>query len=71
MKFCGECGTTGSVWVSTSEGEFCPMCGSKDLHTLADELVDVEFQSIVETAFSPFDRHFLQAQALTIEENRE
>lgn len=69
MKFCGNCGATGSVWNSTVEADdTCPHCGSTDLHPLADELIDVEFQSMVENAFSPFDRHFLEAQALTIEQ---
>lgn len=67
MKFCNDCGRTGSVWGGDERGTVCK-CGSIDVRPLSDQIIDLEFMSIIESAFTPFDRHVMEAIALTIEE---
>ena len=66
MFFCNNCGRTGSVWGGDERGRVCK-CDSIDIRPLSDQIIDLEFMSMIETAFTPFDRHVLEALALTIE----
>lgn len=68
MKFCNDCGRTASVWGGDERGAVC-ICGSIDVRPLSDQLVNLEFQSLIETEFTPFDRHWLEALALTVEDD--
>lgn len=66
IKFCAECGATKKVWDRAQGLDVC-RCGSTDVRPLEDDLIHIEFQSLIESAFDPFTRHYLEALALTIE----
>lgn len=60
MKYCKDCGGLGD--------EKCARCGGHDLHEVPDFLVMVEFSSLIESQFTPFDRHAMEAMAIANEE---
>lgn len=68
MKYCEDCGRTGSVWGGLKSQPVC-FCGSTNIHPLSDMVIDIEFQSLIETAYTPFDRHVLEALAVANEED--
>lgn len=67
MKFCADCGATKQQWDKAEGLDIC-RCGSQDVRPLSDDLISIEFQSMIEAAFDPFTRHYLEALSLTIEE---
>lgn len=60
MKYCEDCGAIAD--------ENCPRCGGVNLRPIPDMLVLVEFASLIESQFSPFDRHAMEAMAIANEE---
>lgn len=67
MKYCPECGRTGTTWTVIDGVDTCP-CGEVYLRELSDELISFEFLSLIENQYTPFDRHALEAMALLEEE---
>lgn len=68
MKYCPVCGATADQWPTLFDREFC-RCGNDELKPLHDSLVMVEFQSLIESQFTPFDRHVMEAMAVANEED--
>lgn len=68
MKYCPECGATADQWPTTKMGRELCRCGNDELKPLHDSLVNVEFQSLIESQFTPFDRHVMEAMAIANEE---
>ena len=62
IKFCSDCGATSMVWPEHEGVEIC-RCGSYDLHPLDDQVIDIEFQSIMELTFTPLERYTLESAA--------
>ncbi len=69
MKYCPECGASGYQWPKTKLGVDICRCGNGDLTEVTEGLVMVEFQSLIESQFTPFDRHVMEALAVANEED--